>query len=172
MNLHSLATLLLRLFGITHGIKTVTGIFTTTAYLQQTLWHSEASNIGNLVIISTLCAVILANVILCALIIYFAPSIARRLVPEDSNDNAQSQNSPAIWLQIGLLLIGTYLLVTNFAPFVMNTIGWLQEQVASIESLPSKHNAPMARSTTMMLVAAALILRGKSLSNLLVKISK
>ncbi len=172
MTPRTLATLLLRVFAVANFVAISSAIFTNGLFFQQSLGGMQDSTQEKWLVIGTFLSVILLLVAINAALIIYAPKIAKYLIKEDQTSLPETRLEPEQLLQIGILLIGIYYLLKHSLHLGIATLGWLKEQAAPIGGMESVYNAPMLQNTIMAIIVIALMLRSKSISRLLIRISQ
>ncbi len=125
--------------------------------------------------LGTLGVAILAGVVYLVFtfaLILFANKIAQFLFKEDHTVISSGSIEVAALLHVGLLTIAAYSIYTTVPGYIGIVMAWMKEQGAPVGSVESVYNIPMLEGTIRMGLLLILILKARSISNWMTKLSK
>jgi len=139
--------------------------------LMQSAFDGEKSVYGQL-IVWMMGILIVSKVFLSILLIIYSRKIADRIIgSNDEKLEAHPELAPVL-THVGILLLGLSVFVYKLPRFLGTTIQWFQSQAIPPESMAGQYNGAMANATLLIIIALFLMLRGKTLTRWLFRISK
>lgn len=173
MTAQTLALVLIRVLAIKFIIETLAEITAQLPMLQMTYsaFEQDDTSFGSMML-WMVGLLVVSKVVLSIILIIYSRKLANRIVGQNTETlEAHPELAPAL-THVGILLIGLSLLVYQLPQFLGTAIQWFQAHASEPESMAARQNGAMAEATVLIIIAVFLILRGKSLTRALFRLSK
>jgi|GEM_PF-1946524 len=173
MTAKTLALVLIRVFAIKFLVETLTTIASQIPMFNMMRTGSDDDAFGyNGYLFWMIGILIVSKLVLSCLLFIYSRKIADRIVGDNTEKlEAHPQLAP-ILTHVGILLIGVSTLVYSLPGFLGTAIQWFQAHASQPEVMATQQNAAMARVTTLLILSLFLLLRGKTLTRWLIRLSK
>lgn len=168
MNQQALATVILRIVGLTYFYAAITAVVSSGIFSQVVIFNqlSEGENISMVAVLSSMIGV---QCLFGLVLMIFAKPISKALFNENEKVNEEKTLTATTLIQAAVPLVGLYLFVTYFPSFISTTIQWYKEKAGPPTGMPPQYGIAMANSTIMMVMSLFITLRSKSISHFLTR---
>lgn len=160
MNQQALATVILRILGLSYFYSSAAGFFSGNMTMQ-VVSLNDAYGEEKVGILAIMLSVIGIYSFFGLLLIVFAKPIAKLLFKKNEKLNEEKTLSSTSLVEAAVPLVGLYFLVTYFPGFITTAIEWYKEKAGPPTGMPPQYGMAMANSTIMMIVALFITLRSK-----------
>ncbi len=173
MTAHTLALVLIRVFAISFLAETITSLISQIPMLRIMAFDGNegASDYGH-AMIWTISILVLCKLLISIGLFIYSRRIASRIAGRDDEKLESHPELAPILTHVGIVLIGLSALVYNLPVFLGTSIQWFQAQASQPDMMASQLNGGMARTTSLIIIAMFLVLRGKTVTRWLIRLSK
>lgn len=168
MNQQAIATVILRIVGLTYFYAAVTavvsgGIFSQIAVFNQV---SEEENISVLAVLSSLIGV---QLLFGLLLMIFAKPISKALFKENEKVNEEKTLTAPTLIHAAVPIVGLCFFITYFPGFITTATQWYKEKAGPPTGMPPQYGVAMANATIMIVLSLIITLRSRSISRFLTR---
>ncbi|MGZ0655188.1 hypothetical protein ACWPKO_13760 [Coraliomargarita sp. W4R53] len=174
MTARSLALILIRVLAIKFLVETIAEILSQITMLQmmgQSPFGNDGTDGTNLLVV-TIGIFVLGKALLAILLLIYSNKVADRIAGSNTEKLEAHPQLAATLTHIGILLIGLTTLIHNLPRFLTTAIQWFQAHANLPENVASQQNSAMAQVTLLFILSLFLLLRGKTLTRWLMRLSK
>ena len=168
MNQQALATVILRIVGLTYFYAAITAVVSSGVFSQVVVFN-QASEEENISIVAVLISMIGAQCFFGLLLMIFAKPISRILFKENEKVNEEKTLAASTLIQAAVPIVGLYFFITYFPGFITTAIQWYKENAVPPTGMPPQYGIPMANATIMIVISLFIILRSKSITRFLTR---
>lgn len=173
MTAHTLALVLLRILAVKILVDTAAEIISQISMLRMMgPIFEEGGSESRFVFWVMVSIFVLCKVVLGVLLLVYSRKLADRIVGSNNEMLATHPQLATALTHVGVLLIGLSTLIYNLPRFMATTLQWFQVHASGSDNLASQQNGPMAQATLLIFIGLFLILRGKTLTRWLIRLSK
>ena len=167
MHQQALATLILRIIGFIYFFLNLSGVLGSFLFaFQNPQWAEEA----RISFLASMTSFIGIQFFFGLLLIVFARRFARLLFPKDAVLISAEKLSTETLIRAAVPLIGLFLAIHTFPKFIYNAYLWFLEQAhPTSNSFHSPIESQFIQYTILMIITVGLILRNRSISNMICK---
>jgi hypothetical protein len=171
MNQQSLATVILRILGLTYFYASITAFFSGNMLMQvmslNDIYGEEKISlmavVGSMVGIQSLLGIIL---------MIFAGMISKVLFKENKEIIEERTLTVNTLIQAAVPIVGLYFVVSNLPKFLIVAVGWYQERASAPTGMRPQHGMEMAHYTIMMILSIFITLRSQTICRFLTRNTK
>jgi hypothetical membrane protein len=168
MNQQSLATVILRILGLSYFYSSITGFFSGNLTMQA-MSLNEAYGEEKISVLAIMFSVIGVYCLFGLALMIFAKPIAKLLFKENEKLNEEKTLTATALIQAAVPIVGLYFFITYFPGFITTAIQWYKEQAGPPTGMPPQFGAAMANATIMMVISLFITLRSRSISRFLTR---
>jgi len=168
MNQQALATIILRIVGLTYFYAAITA-FVSGGVFSQVVNFNQISEGENISLVGVLVSMIGIQSIFGLVLMIFAKSISKALFKENEKVNEEKTLTATTLIQAAVPIVGLYFFITYFPGFITTAIQWYKEQAGPPTGMPPQYGVAMANSTIMMVLSLFITLRSRSISRFLTR---
>jgi hypothetical protein len=168
MNQQALATVILRIVGLTYFYAAITAVVSSGVFSQIVVFN-QVSEEENISIVAVLVSMIGVQCLFGLVLMIFAKPISRVLFKENEKLNEEKTLTATTLIQAAVPIVGLYFFITYFPGFITTAIQYYKEQAGPPTGMPPQYGAAMANSTIMMIISLFITLRSKSISRFLTR---
>ena len=168
MNQQALATIILRIVGLTYFYAAITAVVSSGIFSQVVIFNqvSEEENISMSAVLFSMVGI---QCLFGLMLMVFAAPISRLLFKENEKLNEEKTLTATILIQAAVPIVGLYFFITYFPGFITTAIQWYKEQAGPPTGMPPQYRTAMANSTITMILSLFITLRSKSISRFLTR---
>lgn len=171
MNQQAIATVILRILGLSYFYSSATGFFSGNMTMQ-VMSLNESYGEEKIGILAIMFSVIGIYSLFGLLLIVFAKPISKLLFKKNEKLNEEKTLSSTTLIEAAVPLVGLYFLITYFPGFITTAIEWYKEKAGPPTGMPPQYGMAMASSTIMMIVALVITLRSRTITRFLTRNAK
>ena len=171
MNQQALATVILRILGLSYVYNAITGLFSGNM-LMQVMSLNETYGEEHISLMVVVVSLVGIHSLFGIILMVFAGSVSNLLFKEDKGTTGKEALAANALIQAAVPIVGLYFSVSYFPRFIIVAIGWFQEQAAAPSGMPYQSGSEMAHYTIMMVLSIFITLRSKSISRVLIRNAK
>jgi hypothetical protein len=168
MNQQALATIILRVLGLSYFYSSATG-FISGGMTMQVMSLNEAYGEEKISILAVMFSVIGVYCLFGLALMIFAKPIARILFRENEKLNDEKVLTATTLINAAVPIVGLYFFITYFPGFITTAVHWFQEKAGPPTGMPPQYGAAMANATIMMVISLFITLRSRSISRFLTR---
>lgn len=168
MNQQALATVILRIVGLTYFYAAITAVVSSGVFSQVVVFN-QVSEEENISIVAVLVSMIGVQCLFGLVLMIFAKLISRVLFKENEKLNEEKTLTATTLIQAAVPLVGLYFVITYFPYFMTTAIEWYKEQAGPPTEMPPQYGSAMANNTIMMIISLFITLRSKTVSRFLTR---
>ena len=168
MNQQALATVILRIVGLTYFYAAVTAVVASGVFSQVVVFN-QTSEEENISIVAVLVSMIGVQCLFGLVLMIFARPISKVLFKVNEEKTLPCHLSSATLIEAAVPLVGLYFLITYFPGFITTAIEWYKEKAGPPTGMPPQYGIPMANSTIMIVISLFITLRSKSITRFLTR---
>lgn len=168
MNQQALATIILRIVGLTYFYETITA-FVSGGILSQVILFNQISDGETISLLAVLVSAIGIQSLFGLVLMIFAKPISKRLFKENEPVNEAKTLSATTLIQAAVPIVGLCFLITFLPGFITTAILWFQEKAGPPTGMPPQYGTAMANSTIMMVLSLVIVLRSRTVSRFLIQ---
>ena len=168
MNQQAIATVILRIVGLTYFYAAITAVVSSGIFSQVVVFN-QASEEENISLVAVLVSMIGVQCIFGLVLMIFAKPISKVLFKENEKVNEEKTLTATTLIQAAVPIVGLYFFITYFPGFITTAIQWYKEQAGPPTGMPPQYGAAMANATIMMVLSLFITLRSKSISRFLTR---
>ena len=168
MNQQAIATVILRIVGLTYFYAAITAVVSSGIFSQVVVFN-QASEEENISLVAVLVSMIGVQCIFGLVLMIFAKPISMVLFKENEKVNEEKTLTATTLIQAAVPIVGIYFFITYFPGFITTAIQWYKEQAGPPTGMPPQYGAAMANSTIMMILSVFITLKSKSISRFLTR---
>jgi len=171
MNQQSLATLILRILGLSYFYNSIVGFFSGN-FTMQVMSLNEAYGEEKISILAVMFSLIGVYFLFGLALMFFAKPISRVLFRENESLSEEKTLTSTTLIQAAVPLVGLYFLMTYFPDFITTAIRWYQEKAGPPTGMPPQYGAAMANYSILMAISLFITLRSRTISRFLIRSTK
>jgi hypothetical protein len=171
MNQQSLATVILRILGLSYVYNAITALFSGNV-LMQVMSVNEAYGEEHISLMVIIGGIVGMQSLFGIILMVFAGSVSKVLFKKDEGISGNGTLTANALIQAAVPIVGLYFAVSYFPRFIIVAIGWFQVQAGPPSGMPFQSGAEMAHYTIMMVLSIFITLRSKSISRILIRNAK
>ena len=168
MNQQAIATVILRIVGLTYFYAAITAVVSSGVFSQVVVFN-QTSEEENISIVAVLVSMIGVQCLFGLLLMIFAKPISKVLFKENEKVNEEKTLTASTLIQAAVPIVGLYFFITYFPGFITTAIQWYKEQAGPPTGMPPQYGTAMANSTIMMIISLFITLRSRSISRFLTR---
>jgi len=168
MNQQAIATVILRIVGLTYFYAAITAVVSSGIFSQVVVFN-QASEEENISLVAVLVSMIGVQCIFGLVLMIFAKPISKVLFKENEKVNEEKTLTATTLIQAAVPIVGLYFFITYFPGFITTAIQWYKEQAGPPTGMPPQYGAAMANASIMMILSLFITLRSKSISRFLTR---
>ena len=168
MNQQAIATVILRIVGLTYFYAAITAVVSSGIFSQVVVFN-QASEEENISLVAVLVSMIGVQCLFGLVLMIFANPISKVLFKENEKVNEEKTLTATTLIQAAVPIVGLYFFITYFPEFITTAIQWYKEQAGPPTGIPPQYGAAMANATIMMILSLFITLRSKSISRFLTR---
>jgi heme/copper-type cytochrome/quinol oxidase subunit 2 len=168
MNQQTLATVILRILGLSYFYSSLAGFFSGNITMQA-MSLNEAYGEEKIGVLTVMFSMIGVYFLFGLVLMIFAKPIAKLLFKENEKLNEEKTLSSRTLIEAAVPLVGLYFLITYFPGFITTAIEWYKEKAGPPTGMPPQYGMAMASSTIMIVVALFITLRSKTITQFLTR---
>lgn len=174
MNQRALSTVLLRVFAITYFFSTVSSVTTQAIFLYGLYTDgNEKLGTGVTAALSIFWLNLFATLVFSLVLLALAPTLSARCFKKDQPVITAGTIDHHALLHVGILLVGAYLFIHAFPPFLVSAIQWFKLQaLQSSDVYMSGANEALLKSGIKMVLIVFVLFRSRSICRFLVHNTK
>jgi hypothetical protein len=115
---------------------------------------------------------VLVQIIVSISLLRHSKRIADKVIGNNTETLESHPQLPSVLTHVGILLIGISALVHNLPRFLSTSILWFQAHVQLPEEMAGRQNEAMAEATLLLIISLFLVLRSKTLTRWIFRISR
>lgn len=168
MNQQALATIILRIVGLTYFYAAITAVVSSRIFSQVVIFNqiSEEENISMSAVLFSMIGI---QCLFGLMLMVLAKPISRLLFRENEKLNEEKTLTATTLIQAAMPLVGLYFLITYFPGFITTAIEWYKEKAGPPTGMPPQYGMAMASSTIMMVTSLFITLRSKTITRFLTR---
>ena len=168
MNQQALATVILRIVGLTYFYAAITAIVSGGIFSQVVNFNqvSEGENISLAAVLGSMIGI---QCLFGLVLMIFAKPISKTLFSENEKVNDEKTLTATTLIQATVPIVGLYFFITYFPGFITTAIQWYKEKAGPPTGMPPQYGVAMANATIMMILSLIITLRSKSISRFLTR---
>lgn len=168
MNQQALATVILRIVGLTYFYAAITSVVSGGIFSQVVVFNqvSEEETISLLAVLGSLVGI---QLLFGLVLMVFAKPIAKVLFKENEKVIEAQAMTATTLIHAAVPIVGLYFFITYFPGFITTAIQWYKEQAGPPTGMPPQYGIAMANATIMMALSLFITLRSKSISRFLTR---
>lgn len=168
MNQQALATVILRIVGLTYFYAAITAVVSSGVFSQVVIFN-QASEEENISLVAVLVSIIGVQSLFGLVLMICAKPISKVLFKENEKVNEEKTLTATTLIHSAVPIVGLYFFITYFPGFITTAIQWYKEQAGPPTGMPPQYGAAMANSTIMVIISLFITLRSKSISRFLTR---
>jgi hypothetical protein len=168
MNQQAIATIILRILGLSYFYSSAASFFGGSMTMQ-VMSLNDAYGEEKISILAVMFSMIGIYSLFGLILIIFAKPIAKILFKENEKVNEEKTLTATTLIQAAVPLVGLYFFITYFPGFVTTTVQWFKEAAGPPTGMPPQYGLAMANSTIMIVLSLLLIVKSKGLCRLLTR---
>lgn len=157
MNQRSLATVLLRILGLSYLYSSITVLFSSNI-MMQVLALNDAYGEEKIGMLPIIVSVVGIQFLFGILLMFFAGGISRILFRENEVICPEPQWTACVLTRTAVPLIGVYFLVQNLPYFFTTSFAWFKEKAVP-SGMPPQYGEEMAHGSLIIILSFFLILK-------------
>jgi len=168
MNQQAIATIILRILGLSYFYSSITA-FLSGGMTMQVMALNEAYGEEKISIMAIVVSMVGVYFLFGLVLMIFAKPIARLLFKENEKLNEEKTLTATTLIQASVPLVGLYFVITYSPDFITTAIQWYKEKAGPPTGMPPQYGAAMANYTIMMVISLFITLRSKTISRFLTR---
>ena len=168
MNQQAIATVILRIVGLTYFYAAITAVVSSGIFSQVVVFN-QAREEETISLVAILVSMIGIQCIFGLALMIFAKPISKVLFKENEKVNEEKTLTATTLIQAAVPIVGLYFFITYFPGFITTAIQWYKEQAGPPTGMPPQYGAAMANATIMMILSLFITLSSKSISRFLTR---
>lgn len=168
MNQQSLATVILRILGLSYSYSSISG-FLSGGMTMQVMSLNDAYGEEKISALAVMFSMVGIYSLFGLLLMVFAKPISKFLFKENEQLNDEGTLTAATLIEAAVPLVGLYFVITSSPDFIFTAIQWYKEQAGPPTGLSPQYAAAMANYTIMMVISLFITLRSKTIVRFLTR---
>lgn len=168
MNQQALATVILRIVGLTYFYAALT-TFVNGGIFLQVANYKEISGGENVSLVAVLSSIIGIKSLFGLVLMIFAEPISKTLFKKNEKVTEEKTLTANTLIQAAVPIVGLYFVITYFPEFITTAIQWYKENAGPPTGMPPQYGMAMANSTILMVLSLFIMLRSQSISRFLTR---
>lgn len=168
MNQQSLATVILRILGLTY-IYTAISAFFSGNMIRQVMNLNEVYGEEKISLLAVIASIVGVQSLLGILLMVFAGSISKLLFKKNQAITNERTLTATTLIQAAVPIVGLYFTVSYLPNFLTIAVRWYQEQAGPPTGMPPQYGAQMAQYTIMIVLSLCILLRSRTISRFLTR---
>ena len=168
MNQQALATIILRIVGLTYFYGALTG-FVSGGVFWQIVNFNQISEGEKISLVGVLVSLIGIQSMFGLVLMIFAKPVSKALFKENEKVNEEKSLTATTLTQAAVPIVGLYFLITYLPGFITTAIQWFKERAGPPTGMPPQYGIAMANATIMMVISLFITLRSKTISRFLTR---
>lgn len=170
MNQQSLATVILRILGLSYFYSSLAGFFSGNMTMQVMSLNESYGKEGiSISLLAVMFSLVGVYSLFGLLLMVFAKPVARFLFKENEAVNEEKMLTATTLIEAAVPLVGLYFFISYFPNFITTTIQWFQERAGPPTGMLPQYGMAMANYTIMIMISLFITLKSRSISRFLTR---
>jgi hypothetical protein len=171
MNQQSLASVILRILGLTYFYTAITAFFSGNM-LMQVISLNDTYGEEKISVMAVIGSMVGIQSLLGIILMVFAGFISKVLFKENKEITEERTLTANTLIQAAVPIVGLYFVVSYLPKFLIVAGGWYQEQASAPSGMAPQYGMEMAHYTIMMILSIFITLRSQTICRFLTRNTK